>query len=140
MRCPPFSFKKCRATPVGGRGIIASRPVSAGQEATHFRAHPRREVVLRAMISLPSGWRGEATVRDLSLGGVGLTLSEPLRAGDRVIVSFLAPSLWDPLAIPARVAWVGPPTPQGRLQTGLAFEPKDPMGVFALFELLSTLA
>jgi hypothetical protein len=78
-------------------------------------------------------------VRDLSLGGAGVSLPEILPAGDRVVVSFLAPNLWDPLAIPARVAWVRAATQREPVTAGLAFEPKDPLSVFALFELLSTL-
>jgi hypothetical protein len=78
-------------------------------------------------------------VCDLSLGGAGLTLFEPLQEGDHVAVSFLAPSLWDPLVIPARVAWVRSAASQEPVATGLAFEPRDPLTVFALFELLSTL-
>jgi hypothetical protein len=78
-------------------------------------------------------------VRDLSLGGAGVSLLEVLPQADRVVVSFLAPSLWDPLAIPARVAWVNPANANELLTAGLAFEPKDPLSVFALFELISTL-
>jgi hypothetical protein len=114
--------------------------VSIGPSATHFRAHPRREVRLRAVISQPaSGWHGEASVYNLSLGGAGVTLSEALPEGERVAVSFLAPSLWDPLTLPARVAWIRAATPQEPTTAGLAFEPKDPLSVLALFELVSTL-
>jgi hypothetical protein len=73
------------------------------------------------------------------LGGTGLTLFEALQKGDYVVVSFLAPSLWDPLVIPARIAWVRPATSLEPVSAGLAFEPRDPLTVFALFELLSTL-
>jgi len=76
----------------------------------------------------------------LSLGGVSLTLTEPLRIGDRVTVAFLAPTLWDPLALPARVAWVRSATATEAVALGLAFEPQDPASVVALFELVSTLA
>jgi hypothetical protein len=95
---------------------------------------------LRAVISQPaSGWHGEASVHNLSLGGAGVTLSEALPEGERVAVSFLAPSLWDPLTLPARVAWIRAATPQEPTTAGLAFEPKDPLSVLALFELVSTL-
>jgi hypothetical protein len=95
---------------------------------------------MRAVISRPAtGWHGEASVQNLSLGGACITLLEALPEAERVVVSLLAPSLWDPLAIPARVAWVHPATPDEPVIAGLAFEPKDPLGVFALFELVSTL-
>jgi hypothetical protein len=106
----------------------------------HFRAHLRRAVHLRATLSRPgSTWYREASVRDLSLGGARLFLSESLPLGDRVVVSFLAASLWDPLALPARVAWSKPATAEQPFIAGVAFEPKDPSGVFALFELVSGL-
>jgi hypothetical protein len=121
--------------------LVSSVGASAGPEGTHFRAHARRAVRLRAVISLSaSGWHGEATVHDLSLGGAGVSLGDALQPGGRVVVSFLAPSLWDPLAIPARVAWVRPATGNDPTTAGLLFEPKDPVTVFALFELISTLA
>jgi PilZ domain-containing protein len=95
---------------------------------------------LRAVILQPvSGWHGEASVYNLSLGGAGVTLPEALPEGEHLAVSFLAPSLWDPLTIPARIAWVHPATPHEPTTAGLAFEPKDPLSVFALFELVSTL-
>jgi hypothetical protein len=67
-------------------------------------------------------------------------LTDRLHVGDRITVSFLAPTLWDPLALPARVAWVREGTPTEALAAGLAFEATDPESIFALFELVSTLA
>jgi hypothetical protein len=120
--------------------VVASPSVAARQEATHFRAHPRRSVRLHAIVSTPqAGSKREANVRDISLGGVGITLPETLRKGEHVVVSVLAPSLWDPLALPARVAWAKAATSHEPAAAGLAFEPKDPLGVFGLFELVATL-
>ena len=68
-----------------------------------------------------------------------LFLAEALPRGDRGVVSFLAASLWDPLALPARVAWSKAATAEGPPIAGVLFEPKDPSGVFALFELVSGL-
>jgi len=114
---------------------VATRPASI-----HFRAHPRRLVHLRAVVSRPgSSWQREASVHDLSLGGAGLSLADVVSQGDRVMVSFLAPSLWDPLALPARVIWFKGAPSGGPGRAGLAFEPKEPAGVFALFELVSGL-
>jgi PilZ domain len=87
-----------------------------------------------------AAWQRDATVHDLSLGGASLTLSGSLTLGDEVVVSFFAPSLWDPLALPARVAWVTAAKEVGGVTAGLAFEPRDPAAVFALFELVSTVA
>jgi hypothetical protein len=114
---------------------VPTRPASI-----HFRAHPRRAVRLRAVLSRPAdNWQREARVHDLSLGGAGVAVHEALAQGERMTVSFLAPSLWDPLALPARVAWVRTPKEGELARAGLAFEPKDPAFVFALFELVSSL-
>jgi Tfp pilus assembly protein PilZ len=87
-----------------------------------------------------AGWQREAEVCDLGFGGACIRLTEMLVVGDRVTVSFVAPTLWDPLAIPARVAWVGPATRTEPAKAGVAFEPKEASAMFALFELMGTLS
>ena len=77
---------------------------------------------------------------DLGFGGACVRLSEPLTVGDKVRISFVAPTLWDPLAIPGRVAWIGAATYLEPARAGIAFEPKEGPAMFALFELLGTLA
>jgi hypothetical protein len=81
----------------------------------------------------------EVAVRDLSLSGAGITLPAAAPPGDLLTVSFLAPNLWDPLAISARLVWVRLAGQAEGVAAGLAFEPKDPASVFAFFELLSNL-
>ena len=95
---------------------------------------------LRAVIAQPAtGWQRDATVHDLCLGGASMTLQGKLEPGDKVVISFFAASLWDPLALPARVVWVRPGK-EGAGMAGMAFEPDDPAAVFALFELVTTVA
>jgi PilZ domain len=109
-------------------------------EQARFRAHARRKVRLRVVVWHPrAGWQREADVRDLGIGGACLMLKDPLSVGDRVTVSFVAPTLWDPLAIQGRVAWVGPPTFVELSRAGVAFDARDPSALFALFELMGTL-
>jgi hypothetical protein len=86
-----------------------------------------------------AGWQREAQVLNLGLGGACVVVQEELVPGDRVTISFLAPTLWDPLAFPARIAWTLVPDPTS-LRAGLAFEPTDPGAVYALFELLTTMS
>jgi PilZ domain len=106
-----------------------------------FRAHARRKVRLRGVLWHPrAGWQREADVADLGLGGACVRLLETLTVGDRVTLSLVAPTLWDPLAIPGRIAWVGPVTRLEPARAGMAFEPKDAASMFALFELMGTLA
>ena len=59
--------------------------------------------------------------------------------GDAVTLSFTAPTLWDPLVLRARVAWVGarasPPRRRGRSPSST----RAAEAVFALYELIVTL-
>ena len=107
----------------------------------HFRAHVRRPVRLKATLSHPrAGWERDAEVFDIGLGGACLTASEPLSPGERVSVAFVAPSLWDPLLIPARIAWYRPARGLEPARAGVAFDHVGPEAVLALFELVGTLA
>jgi hypothetical protein len=95
-------------------------------------------VRLRALLThVRAGWQRQATVENLGLGGARVVSDERLVAGDAVTISFTAPSLWDPLVLRARVAWVAPGPPP--LRAGLAFEHKSAEAVFALYELIVTL-
>jgi hypothetical protein len=110
-------------------------------EQARFRAHARRKVRLRVVVWHPrAGWQREADVSDLSVGGACLLAKDALSVGDRVTLSFVAPTLWDPLAIQGRVAWVEAPTRPETSRAGVAFEARDPAALFALFELMGSLA
>jgi hypothetical protein len=86
------------------------------------------------------GWQRQVQVENVSLGGACVVV-EPqprLAPGETVTLSFTAPSLWDPLVLRARVAWV---TTEGEpRRAGLAFDHKGSEAVFALYELIATLA
>ena len=87
------------------------------------------------------GWQRDVIVFDLGLGGAcveapfawsGAAASQnALGVGDRVQVSFVMAERWDPLQIPARVAW----TSQQR--AGIAFEYSSPESTWGVFELLT---
>ena len=103
-----------------------------------FRAHSRRNVRLRALVThVQAGWQRYAPVENVGLGGARLLVAERLAQGDAVTLSFTAPTLWDPLVLRARVAWVTPGELPARV--GLAFEHKSPEALFALYELIVTL-
>jgi hypothetical protein len=111
-----------------------------GEAPVRYRIHGRRKVNLRVVVWHPrAGWQREADVHDVSLGGACVSLNETLAEGDRVTISFVAPTLWDPLSMNARVVWVGPGTRIDAGRAGVRFEPKDAATVFALFELVGTL-
>ena len=90
------------------------------------------------MTHVRAGWQQQTPVEDVGLGGVRIVVDEAVAPGDAVTLSFTAPALWDPLVLRARVAWVAP----GELpaSVGLAFEHKSADAVFALYELIVTLA
>jgi hypothetical protein len=117
-----------------------------GARTGPFRAHARRSVRLRALLThVQAGWQRQVAVENLSLGGARVLVEDPLAPGDAVTVSFTAPTLWDPLVLRSRVAWVGALAAVGAVAAsavrpaGLAFEHKSADAVFALYELIATL-
>ncbi|MGO9833485.1 MAG: PilZ domain-containing protein [Polyangiaceae bacterium] len=120
-----------------GRGPVSAGP-SQPRNGT-FRAHARRTVRLQALVThVRAGWQQQAPVEDVGLGGARIVVGEAVAPGDAVTLSFTAPSLWDPLVIRARVAWVaGGALPY---RAGVAFDHRSPDAAFALYELIVTLA
>jgi hypothetical protein len=84
-----------------------------------------------------AGWQRHGPVENLGLGGARILVDERLMVGDAVTLSCTAPTLWDPLILRARVAWVAPGDPP--MRAGLAFEHKSAEAIFALYELIVTL-
>jgi hypothetical protein len=120
---------------------LTATPGQNSPRGPHFRAHARRLVRLKATVSHPrAGWERDADVFDIGLGGACISASEPLAEGDRVSVAFVAPSLWDPLLIPARVAWYRAGRGIEPARAGVAFDHVDHAAIMALFELVGTLA
>ncbi len=103
-----------------------------------FRAHARKIVRMPTIVThLQAGWQHQAAVENVSLGGACIRIEDALSVGDSVTLSFTAPTLWDPLVLLARVAWVAPGA--GPRPAGVAFEHKATDAVFALYELMVTL-
>jgi hypothetical protein len=116
---------------------MASRTVSA----SHFRAHGRRAV--RLDVTVESGRaHGPSTFNaaliDISLAGAGLELEHALVPGERVRISIATPTLWDPLVVPATVAWSRPLAP-ALARAGVRFEHESPESAFATWEMLVAL-
>lgn len=96
-----------------------------------------------------SGGERPATVIDISLAGAGLETEEALLPGERITISFATPTLWDPLVLPAVVAWAHAPRPREPgaplarsrfvARAGITFDHPSPDVVLALFEMLATL-
>jgi hypothetical protein len=128
----------------------------------HFRAHARRRVELGAVLRSPGGLtRQDVRIRDLGLGGVcievpeldGPTLTAPRDLGrvpasparpgpvtlEReapVTLEVLAPTLWDPLVLAGKIAWIRRSAPGRATRAGVRFEHREPSALYALFQLL----
>jgi hypothetical protein len=95
---------------------------------------------MRSLVThVHAGWQQQAAVENIGLGGARIVVDHPLAPGDVMTLSFTAPTLWDPLVLRARVAWVGPATSPGPQTAGVAFEHKATDAAFALYELIVTL-
>jgi Tfp pilus assembly protein PilZ len=101
----------------------------------HFRASPRRSVSLPATVATQADGPKPARVLNLGLGGACVELPTPLDLGAAVTLRVSAPNLWDPLIVPARVAWVRAAA-GGKTEAGFAFDHSEKAALPALMELL----
>lgn len=113
----------------------------------HFRAHARRRVDLDATLrGRDAAFSHAARVRDLGLGGACVEVGDPTSGDARpaagverenaITLEVMAPTLWDPLLLTGRIAWVRRGTPGRPTRAGVRFEHRDPASLFALFQLL----
>jgi len=117
------------------------------QPREHFRAHGRHRVDLNATLRDHEGRARDVNLRDLGLGGAGFEVAEPeprtnesfaipsLDVDALVVLEVVAPSLWDPLRLHGKIAWVRRGAPGGRrTRAGMRFEHHDAAALFALFQ------
>ena len=97
----------------------------------HFRAWPRRRSDAPVVLRVARVER-RARLTDIGLGGAGLLLETPLPVGTELEIVLHAPTRWDPLVLPARVAWA-----RGK-RAGLSFLPAKDRDAYDLFEMLGT--
>src|SRR5450432_2435842 len=89
---------------------------AAGRHGAPFRAHARRPVRIHSLVThAHAGWQHQAAVENIGLGGARVIIDEAVSVGDKVTLSFAAPTLWDPLVVRVRVAWVAPGGPPSAL-------------------------
>jgi len=104
-----------------------------------FRAHARVSVRLPALFThVAAGWQTYAQIENIGLGGARVSLDRRVVEGEAVTLAFGAlgaPTLLEPVVLRARVAWVAPGGPLGRI--GVAFRPPTPATAFALYELIA---
>jgi Tfp pilus assembly protein PilZ len=63
----------------------------------------------------------DARLVDLGLEGACVELSIPVEVGDPVLLSVDLPGLWDPLSLPAVVAWTAPARAERQARAGVRF-------------------
>jgi PilZ domain len=109
----------------------------------HFRAHARRRVELGASLRARDGAsRQEVRIRDVGLGGVSIEILEksepaaPLEREAPVTIEVMAPTLWDPLVLSGKIAWIRRGAAGRPTRAGVRFEHREPGAIFALFQLL----
>ena len=84
----------------------------------------------------------DVRIRDLGLGGACIELTEPpgdkggLQVEEHVMIEVSAPTLWDPLSLRGKIAWVRRLGQERRLRAGIRFEHRDSGALYTLFQLL----
>ena len=102
----------------------------------HFRADQRHPATLVAQISGQQSRKAvSCLLLDLGMGGAQASCHEPFPEGSLAELTVTAPSLWDPLSLAVRVAWVRG-EPEGRVRMGLHFQPQTGTQLLILAELL----
>ncbi|HRH00782.1 MAG TPA: PilZ domain-containing protein [Polyangiaceae bacterium] len=102
----------------------------------HFRSQARKRVRYPAQLTTARGVVRECVLVDLSLAGARLEAVDILPVGERVSLSFSSPTRWDPIVVPAIVAWS---RPGSFAHIGLTFEFSSSSTVYALFETVAAL-
>lgn len=89
----------------------------------HFRGAPRSRFGCRVEVRRLEGGAPPfvAFASDVSLGGMCIADSAPLREGERVEVAITAPSRWEPIPMRAEVAWIRGGRADGAAEVGLRF-------------------
>src|SRR5437868_1877694 len=125
MQDRPEHFSTVPARPI--------RPPAATRKRSSDPLAPR--VKSNDSSSPPSPAGEPIRIVNLSLGGACIEAAEPVPVGASLALEIVAPTLWDPLVLKARVVWSrndrGLPA-----RAGLSFEHTDAARAFALFELL----
>ena len=102
----------------------------------HFRAELRHRVTLAAHIT---GQESQEVIPclllDLGMGGAQVSCSDSFPEGALASLTLTAPFLWEPFALPVRVAWVRS-EPDDRTILGLQFQPQTGAQLLVLAELL----
>ena len=81
-------------------------------------------------------------LRDLGIGGACVELAEAtpqasLDVEGPIALEVTAPSLWDPLVVPGKIAWLRRVKPERRVRLGVRFELRDAAALRGILKLVS---
>jgi PilZ domain len=106
----------------------------------HFRAHARHRVDLEGRLRTGESVSLGVRLRDLGLGGACVELVDvtapALDVEGPIALEVTAPSLWDPLILPGKVAWMRRIKPERRVRVGLRFELREVGALRGILKLL----
>ena len=104
----------------------------------HFRAYQRTQVAWAAQVSgLLSGESVSCVLVDIGMGGAQISCQSSLPEGAQASLCLIAPMLWEPLVMPARVAWAHEQDGE-RYHVGLQFLPETGPQLLILADLLGS--
>ena len=124
----------CVLVACGGQAVPRSPPVAPAVKSVQLNA---TGVVVDVQAALVAD---HITIVDFWSESCGacIVVDGDLSVGDTITLAFLAPTLWDPLLLRGRVAWIEKITTGELPRAGVAFEHKSEEAAFALFELVAT--
>ena len=100
-------------------------------------------MALSASLRVPPAEPVSVRIRNLGLGGACIELrgdaaqtSPSLDLETPIVIQVTAPTLWDPLSLQGKIAWVRPAEPGVATRAGVRFEHRDASSLYALFQLL----
>lgn len=102
----------------------------------YFRAFERRAISLPVRVSTPGESPSPARLLNLCIGGACLESPGAPKPGALLRLELDAPHLWQPLTLPARVAWSQPTVEGSRI--GITFQLDDGKLVGWLLDTLTS--
>ncbi|MEJ7728930.1 MAG: hypothetical protein WKG00_06930 [Polyangiaceae bacterium] len=140
----PMTTLPVPGTPLAGRGGVATAAMVESRrpdlhawrgDAAAWTSEPRSRAPAPARSATARG-PAAATARPRAAPAPPPGPDVEVPADSGVTLEVTAPTLWDPLVLRGRVAWVRRATGNRPMRAGIRFEHRDASALFALFQLL----
>jgi hypothetical protein len=141
---PPMTTIPVPGTPLAGRGAVATAAMVESRrpdlhawrgDAAAWTSEPRSRASARSGTS-SARWPAAVTARPRAAPAPPPRADVEVPADSGITLEVTAPTLWDPLVLRGRVAWVRRATGNRPMRAGIRFEHRDASALFALFQLL----